>query len=388
MSKNPYPNIHKSKLDLTIDLFHSLRIVKDSLEMMKKGHFYQLSIIYTQLRVLLTDKSSKGVSPLLPLISDYFNGDLDFYYRKTVPISESAHFEYMNHELSLKKISDNHTNIHINDYLNETAIIVEGRQIKVKELIGHLANSYGGAHYSSKFPEYLLKLKFFKLGEHTVFDTYIIQLAELCLQLGIKVLKQISDFSNFSFIFLPKVESVYEEALFDFKHSRTSNRVTLFYKENKFHISIIDSFGRQFLKHNKNDINFNQYYFIKVSHNITNNLESNFKVYINNILQINEIEENPYLSLNMLIQYDRYFNKFYNKENNCFKFLLIYNAFDCKEVDEKFDLLCYEKVKNIIEAPLLEENAFAYCKSGERELKIKGGKIVNVKEYVKNSKSN
>lgn len=390
MSKNPYPNIHKSKLDLTIDLFHSLRIVKDSLEMMKKGHFYQLSIIYTQLRILLTDKSSKGVTPLLALVSDYFNGDLNFYYKKTVPILEGVDFEYMNHELSLEKKSDKHIKGHINDYLNETALIVEGHQIKVKELIGHLANSYGGAHYSSKFPEYLLKLKFFKIGEHTIFDNYILQLAELCLEIGVNVLKKITDFNIYFFIYMPKNELDIEESVFDFKHIKTSNRVTLSIKRNKYCFSLVDSLGRHFNKATKDSFISNQHHLLSISHKITSNLESNFKLSINNSLQINQTEKNPFLFINMLVHFDRYINKYYNRENVNLEFGFVYYGYSSKEISEEKNNDNYNKIMNTVDtkaAVWLEKGVFGFCKSGDTELKIEGGKNINIKEYLKNRKT-
>lgn len=183
--------------------------------------------------------------------------------------------------LSINKSEKNQIKTNLIDYLKATALMINNRKIRVETLISHLANKFGGAHYSNKVPKYLVELSNFKIGSNKLFDNYIIQLAEHCLNLGVQVLKKITDFDILLYIYLLKNEPKSEQFLIDFKHPYSNSRISILFHQNKFRFIVIDTIGRQFSVCINEVIPPNHFYLINFSHFINEKFNSEFTIYIN-----------------------------------------------------------------------------------------------------------
>jgi hypothetical protein len=374
MTNTPFEHLDKPKVEQIKDLYHSLRIVSDSLTQVRKNNYYHIGVIYTQLRALLIDKNKdKGTTPLLFLIAEYFDYPLEFYSMPSIELPGLFSISG-GMPLSINKTEKNQIKTTLSDYLKTNALMIKNQNIRVETLISHLANKYGGAHYSNKVPKYLVELSNFKIGSDKFFDNYIIQLAEHCLNLGVNLLKRITDFNIYLYIYLPKNEPKTEQILIDFKHPFSNNRISIIFSQNKFHFLFTDTIGRQFITYINELILPDKLYVISLSHFLNKKFNSEFEICFNEKVFIKEIDDNPYLFVNELINYERCFNRSINKQNDDFEFGLIYYGYSGIELDQ------FEKLKNLKTITDLSVDSvdcfsnenFGVFGAGEKDIEIHG----------------
>lgn len=112
MKEEHFQPIDKSGLERIKELYFSLRIISDCQSLIEKGNYYQISIVYGQLRSLLTERS-KGLTPLLFDISSILNVELELFhipdtFEKDLPhLMENLSIRFNSTQPSISKISPN-----------------------------------------------------------------------------------------------------------------------------------------------------------------------------------------------------------------------------------------------------------------------------------------
>lgn len=180
ITEHPLPNIEKSKLDKLKEFFHAVRIIHDARKLINEGKYYHITTIYGQLRALLTDNTKKKELKPIFEIANLLSEEIKIYY---LPSTFEEDLPHLTNDLlllvsslpiSLEKHLAKQEEIKFEDYLNTEIIKHKGRSIKTSELINALSNKYGGSHYDTKVPSYLMELASFGIGDQLVLDNLIL----------------------------------------------------------------------------------------------------------------------------------------------------------------------------------------------------------------------
>jgi len=384
---NHFHRIPKSKIDRIEELYHSLRIIHDCLGMIRKGNYYHIGVIYAQLRALLTDMATP---PLLPLVAELVGDDLDFYYLKRErdfpEMVENMNFELVGPPLTLKRTLPKQTKITITDYLEKHVLTVKDQKIRVNTLISHLANNHGGAHYSKSLPKYLVDMLNFGINNQPVINHYIIQLAELCFELGANIIRKITEFDLYFNLYLPSNKVKNEQFLFDFKIPHLSNRISLVFNQSRYHLLVIDTLGRKFSKTIDELVPEDDFYLVNISHTLSPNFTSEFKCFFNEVSVIQERMSDPFLVLNDFVSYDRYFNRSISNTNKKFQFGMLEFLAYGKPLNyiDKLKMFNYLESKEDETAIWFSGSSYGYCKAGNKNMKMFGEvKQVDLAEFIK-----
>lgn len=375
--KTHFHEIPKSNIDRVIELFNALRIIDDSINFLFKDKFYYIGVIYSQLRSLTTDKTTQ---PLLFHISEIIDDELSFYYmdddltEKMPELKDSLLMRLTGYPLSIKKSLPSQIKIKLIDFLKTKPLTYNGQQFRVDTIINHLANESGGAHYSDSTRRYISELSSLQFNNQPLLNNYIVQLAELIMELGINTLKKITDFDVFLNVFLPEITSKKQEYLCDFTFPNSNNRISIFTDQTKIHIQIVDCLGRCYTHRIEEIISPSKLYLINFSHRITTTFKSEIKLFFNELELINVLLDEPLLILNEFDSYNRYFNRSTSKQNENFQFGLSSFLVFGKILNPIERTKIYNNFFNssISQVTYFKDKNYGYFKSGEEKMKKEG----------------
>ncbi|HCE55995.1 MAG TPA: hypothetical protein DER05_13780 [Lutibacter sp.] len=380
MKEEHFQPINKSGLERIKELYFSLRIISDCQSLIEKGNYYQISIVYGQLRSLLTERS-KGLTPLLFDISSILNVDLELFhipdtFEKDLPhLMENLSFRFNSTQPSISKISPNQKKISLKDFLDITVATNKSKKYTVREIINELANKYGGSHYSQKTNRSLLELLSFGINNQTMLDQFIIQLADLTYQFGIKVLKKITDIELFMHLYLTPKKIKNEVFLLDYKLPNNMNRFSIILNQKRLHFKIIDTLGFYYEISSNCLIDYNKIHLLNISIETTNNFNTSIKIYIQENLVGELFLENSILTFNQMHSYECYMNKAIDGEKQKYEFGLsefkIYSKLqNYVQKNQLFEFYTSKEYNNIF---WIGENEFVHKKSEKRDFEMSNG---------------
>jgi hypothetical protein len=321
-------NVNKTNLDKLIEFFHAVRIIYDSKTLIDKGKFYQNAIIYGQLRALLTDRTKDRSKELKPLfeIAKILNTDIQIYYmpntiEEDLPfIKEGLLLHVSSLPVSLERQLPAQEKISIEDYLNVVAVKYKDESYKVSDIINFLSDKFGGSHYDTKVPRNFLELSNIGFNNQPIITNLILQIADLFVKIGLKLVKKISDFEYF-IVFKPEIFSAEENFFFDYVLPNSNkSRISLFCFQGKLRLFLNDLIGRSVNLEVEQLLEPKKIILLNISHRITNDLRSEIKIGLdgNNIFDL--IIDEPLLMLNEIHSYHGFFNRSIEKEFQDFEF--------------------------------------------------------------------
>jgi len=380
MKEEHFQPIDKSGLERIKELYFSLRIIADCKSLIEKGNYYQISIVYGQLRSLLTDRS-KGITPLLFDIASQLNMDLELFhipdtFEKDLPdLVGNVTIRFIDTHFSIDKISPNQKKISLKDFLDIIVVTNKSKKYAVREIINELANKYGGSHYSQKTNMHLLELLSFSTNNQTMLDQLIIQLAELAYQFGIYVLKNITDIELFMHLYLTPKKIKSEVFLLDYKLPYNRNRFSIVLNQKRLHFKIIDTLGVYYQISSNCLIEYNKIHLLNISIETTSNFNTSIKIYIQENLVGESLLENPILPFNQIHSYECFMNKAVDGQKQKYEFglseFLVYNKLqNYVQKNQLFEFYSSKKYNNIF---WLEENEFGHKKSEKRDFEMSNG---------------
>ena len=381
-----FHHIPKTNIDRVIELFNALRIIDDSLDFLRNGRSHFIGVIYSQLRSLLTDKTTE---PLLFTVSEILNEELSLYYldydiNKNIPgAEESMILRVTGMPLSTKLVLPKQTKITLREYLKTHPLTYKKQKFRVETIINHLSNELGGAHYSDSVKKYLTELNSIGFNNQPMLNNYVIQLVELAKELGLNTIKKITDFEILLNLFIPETNSKKQEFLLDFAIPNSNNRISIFINQSKFHVQMIDCLGRTFIHRINEIIPLSKFYLIDFSHRLTNDFKSEIKLFFNEIELLSIVLDEPLLMLNELVSYERYFNRSQEKTNENFQFGLSDVLMFGEKLNHLERLRAYSHLTNTEPTQVMyfENESFGYIKAGEKDMKMEGKvKIVKVED--------
>lgn len=381
MNNDPFQTISKSGIERVKELYFSLRIIFDCKSLIQNGKFYHISVIYGQLRSLLTERS-KGISPLLFHIASIQNKKMELYhlpdtFEKNLPpnLLEGLSIHYNSTNPSIERIFPNQEKISLEKFLNTDVITYETRKFTVRKIIDELANKYGGAHYSQKTNKYLSELLSFSFNNQTMLDTLIIEIAELTSKFGLTLLKSVTDIDFYMHIYLTEKKIKDEVFLIDYKLPNNPNRFSLILNQGKLHFRIVDTLGFAYILSTKGLVEYEKIQLLNISIETTSLFRTSIKIYIQENL-VGELNlDDPILTFNQIHSYDCYMNKQVNGENQEYEFGLsefqIYsklpNYVEKNHIYKHYTSMKYDEIFWI------GEKEFGYSKSENRNFEMSNG---------------
>lgn len=376
--------IDKSDIVVLREYYHSLRIIKDSVEKIIEGKYYHVTVLYSQLRALLTDRST---SPLLLKVAEMLNEEITLYFmpnsiKQGDRLSSHLTLQISSAPLTLKRVSNNQKKISVKDYLEETIVTLHGRSFTARTIINEMANKYG-AHYSKSTPQYLSSLLCFGLNQMANIDNLIMQIANVIIDIGIMLLKKITDFEFSIYLNLPTVKIPIETFIFDFKLPENHNRIFLVEIQNNLRLGIVDNIGRFEVLDIHKGLFDDQVGLLNVTVRTTAQFSTEIRIYSNNNL-VNELElVDPLFMINSFNQFDQYYNKSFEGKPQKYSFKMGESIAYGKVLNQidKAQLINYLHSKKDITMVKLSENSYAHIKpNGEKMVFI--GDVVLEKVHI------
>ncbi|WPP51380.1 hypothetical protein [Catalinimonas niigatensis] len=329
MGNEQNKNISKSSIARLIEFFHAIRIVFDSKQLINKGKYYQVTTIYGQLRALLTDKTKERNKEKRPLfeIASLLGEEIKIFYTPSTIEEDMPNFaenivlHVSSLPISIKKQSSKQVEIKLEEYLNVEIVKYKGKSLKTSEIINALSDKYGGSHYDTKVPDYLMELVSYNIiiNNQPILDNLIIQIADLFIEVGLKLIKKLSDFELFLTIIFKKL-SAEENFIFDYVLPNSSSRISLYCSQGKIKLYLSDLIGRNVNIEISEIIKTKELLLFNISHRITNELKSEIKIHVNGINVLEHVVEEPLFMYNEVPNYQRYFNRSQKKQFQEFEF--------------------------------------------------------------------
>ena len=147
------------------ELIQSLFVIRDSLELVRKGERHQLIPLYGQLRALLCDKSQTKNKPLLRSLAESVDVSLDVHCMPGVDdprfpeeLRESLVFHLSGFPVTLRRQLPAQITVALEDFIERDILHYKERRYSVRNIIDWFANQAGGAHFSLRAPRDFLAL--------------------------------------------------------------------------------------------------------------------------------------------------------------------------------------------------------------------------------------
>ena len=377
MNNDHFQHVNKSGSERLKELYFALRIISDSKELIQKGDFYHISVIYGQLRSLLIDKS-KNINPLLFEVATLLQTELEIFhlpdtFEKDLPdLTKGMVLRMSSTSPSIDKILPKQEKIKMVDFLEIEVLTYKERKFKVKKIIEELANKYGGAHYSQVTHKYLSELLSFGINNQPMLDNFIYQLSELTINLGVRLLKKITDIEFYLHIYLTEKKVRGEIFIFDYQLPNNPNRFSLILNQGKLHLSIIDSIGFRQILSTECLLEYDKVQLINISIETTKTYKSLIKIYIEENLVAEVTTDSPLLTINEIYNFDAFYNKSVDGKEQEYEFGLGELAIYGRTLNhfEKLDIYSHFLNKKYKDILWLEENVFGNSPSGDRNIKL------------------
>ncbi len=379
MEINHFQIIDKSKLARIKELYFALRIIFDSKDAIQHGKFYQISILYGQLRSLLTEKS-KGITPLLIKISEILDENLQFYYLpdtfdEDLPdIAEKTSLKIWSLAPTIVKTFRKQEKIEMIDFLNKNIITYEKQSFKVKKIIEELANKYGGSHYSETTHKYLDELLNIRFNNQPTLDNLIVQVSDLCSDLGVKLLRKITDSEYYFNLYMTEKSDKGEIFILDYTLPNNSNRFTIILNQGKLHFILVDNIGYQTVLSMEQLIEYNKLNLINISIRLTPQFKTEIKIYINENLESEILIDDPQLYINDFTKYDCFYNRaaegaVQDYELGLGEIILSGKTLNHKERSQMYQYFSRKRYDSIL---WFNKKSFGRKKSGNKKIELSG----------------
>ncbi len=328
MTKEKLIEIEKTNLEKIIEFFHAIRIVGDARKLISEGRYYHITSIYGQLRALLTDKTKEHRKEPKPIfeIASLLGEDLNIYYlpdtlEQKLPEQERLVLYVSSLPISLKKQTPNQKQISLEDYLNLDIVRYKDKRLKAGDIVNAMSNKYGGAHYDSKVPEYLAQLTSFGINGQHILDNLIIQIADLFLDIGLKLVRKLTDFEfYFTIYFDSLVDSKNENFIFDYTLPSTNCRISFYTFQSTLRVFLCDLVGRSVNLEINEVVPCKELILVNISHGISDELQSRVTVSINGLKVLDTTIQEPLIMLNQVGSFQGYFNRSREQELQDFEF--------------------------------------------------------------------
>ena len=262
---------------------------------------------------------------------------------------------------------------------------IRGHYYSVREVIGWFANKDGGSHFSpdrpSDFNEWITFLR-----------NPLLQIGEIALQLGQGFLSSLANFEIHFLLAIPKLpnERVY---LFDAIYSRDGMRISLLLdKLGKLELSMKDIEGVSIVLKTSEMLDWIEVCYVVISSQVNKDLVTEVKILFNGAIVAAEVVQKPFFVSSAIRDYNVFYNRAANGEEQLFEFGLCEMAMFSMLDDQisRANLYTYFNDKRVKSNDGIIYHALSYgdSPSGISDIRMHGKvtRTENVKEYLKRGK--
>lgn len=237
-----------------VDLFKGLQLIKDSLDFIDQNRKYYYIPLSGQLRALFVlphDKNgniidtTKGKrvynSTNIFNIAEELKIDLSVYIRKQKYTNKDN--QYFSHlfDTTVFPTEENTIKISLKDWMELDLVVLEGKRIKIWDIIKKVADKNGGAHYDKTIPSHdALLFNTKNANDTSVLFLFLYKIGRVLLNVGVKVLKSEFDFHIVVPLFFNRLSYSSPKSILSF-HTRKSfpMQITLT-PDNRVMVTFID----------------------------------------------------------------------------------------------------------------------------------------------------
>ena len=195
---------HKSQKEELEDLKQAIELLDESILNVTNGKEIYIRRIYGELRQLVC--RGDGYNPLLLRVAALYDLPLlvfSFPEEKAIlgNVLVKFIFEYSGYSLSIKKTYSGQELMDFETWLNfkwpfkELKDFPKSKQRKNREIIGDMANNYGGAHYSASAFLLVDKLDDIKVADTKIVVKFFLEVATVVVELGKFCINKINNLS-------------------------------------------------------------------------------------------------------------------------------------------------------------------------------------------------
>jgi len=352
------------------ELIQSLLVLRDAIEKVSGGHFHQFIPIYGQLRALLVEKSKDNKSLLIDL-ANIVKQPLELWCMKPV---EPEQFPALvlcmsGFPVSLHQQLPGQEKISIEKFLKHKFLYYKKQHYTVSDVITSFANQAGGAHFSTQIKSDFAEILNFNLNGQPGLVNFLLQIAEVTYELGLRLLKRLNDIEIHLAAFIPDQDIISPKYIFDTRYPDTPMRASVFINQERkiiFRVTGIDGTTVQVVSDRL--IDFTKAHYFCFLYQIDKKLSTNVHISVDGEIFGEVSVPFPIFFVNELRVHETYHNRSVDDEKTGLKYAMICFAFI-----ERYRVFVhiYEMLKDDAEPVVYLENNYAYSKPGTTDLTMK-----------------
>lgn len=220
-----YREVKKPFSHRLLELSQSLSVIRDSLELLRKGKTHQIIPLAGQLRSLLVEKSKRNKSLLL-IVARELKEDLSIFVMRELDNElPGLVFSMSGFPVSLEKELPGQEKLTIEVFLDRSVITIGSNSYSMKDIIGFYANKAGGSHYAPDMPQDFVELLTINIGGQSSIANALFQFGEMIYKLGFRLFKKLVDIEVHFIILIPEKIEGDPAYVFDLKHPYSQMRL-------------------------------------------------------------------------------------------------------------------------------------------------------------------
>jgi hypothetical protein len=366
------------------ELLQSLQVVRDATAAARNGKLYQLLPLYGQMRTLLTERS-KGNQPLLLDLASIVGQELRCY---TMPGADDPKFpeglqqglvlHLAGFPLSLRPELPAQVEMALADFLDQKILLYKGVHYTARDIIELLANKAGGSHFPSSYPEDFAELMQFGIAGQPMLANALMQIGQITLNLGIRLLRQLTDFELHLLTAIPPQPITTRKFILDSRYPETLMAVQIRVEPGNrvvFGLRGIDGMQAQIA--NGALIDWNKPHHLAVGLHLTDELQSELSLFVDGCEAARARIERPVFVVGDSLDYDSYFNRPFESVSDGLRFGLVELAAyggELSLLDRGAVYRYFNDRRPDLDAPcvLFSEGSFGHAPPGTKDMSMTG----------------
>lgn len=322
----PKPLSHRMQ-----ELIQSLLVLRDCMSEIRSGKSHHFIPIYGQLRSLLIEKSKKN-KPLLIDLASILNQSMDIWCTRSagpdsfpMPAEWKAamKFNVSGFPVTVHQQFPSQTLISMEKFLDHKILYYNEQHYKTSEIIAYFANYAGGSHYATNIKKDFAEILSFGLNGQPALTNFLLQIAEVTYELGLRLLKRLNDIEIHLAAFIPEQEIEANKYLYDTEYPNSPARASIILRNDKsivFFVSGINNFNVQVTTNRL--IDFTKPHYFVFLHELDRNLNSKMSIIVDGEKYGDTTHPFPCMFINELQSHETYHNRSTKEDNTGAKFAM------------------------------------------------------------------
>jgi hypothetical protein len=380
------------------ELLQSLQVVHDATAAARSGKLYHLLPLYGQMRTLLTERS-KGNQPLLLDLASIVGQELRLYTMHGADdpkfpegLQQGLVLHLAGFPVSLRPELPAQIEMALADFVDQKIVLYKGVHYTARDIIELLANKAGGSHFPASYPEDFAELMQFGIGGQPMLANALMQIGQVTLALGIRLLRQLTDFELHLLAVIPAQPVKSRKFILDSRYPETLMAVQIRVEPgNRVAFGLRGIDGTQAQLVNTTLIDWSTPHHLAVGLHLTDELESELSLFVDRSEAAHARIERPIFAVADPLDYDSYFNRSFESPSDGLRFGLVQLAAYGGEqslLDRGAVYRYFNDRRPDLDAPCVffSEGSFGHAPPGTKNMSMTG-KVIrsNVRAVLENT---